>query len=359
MVEVQKIFTYDFVPKLVIRKMTKRWGSFLTKKQIVDFELTNGTTEITGQVKVPVKKVEPPTERLSMTNYLKKEAAAKLEDKALKPKAETKKSIIKDIREKSKYVTDNIKNKEAFITYMNKVGDYPNKVIDLNFLENRGTASDSQMNILDKATLRGQLDTITKKYNEFKNFENGDIDAMFPTKVKAKVTKKTLRKPSELMDGITDRTSDYIKTGKLNFKQKLQHDLVAIKKGEISGKKLLKGALKFQHPTSKVNGFNRKQRQQIVEESLKGLEAGELFTKIKVEGDGELEINTDPKFLSETLTELSIKDTRGGFKTIPKAKKMQKTTGKSEIADEIFPYERLKDYIIKTKHFYYNYGKGN
>jgi len=32
---VQKMFNYDFVPKLVIRKMPKRWGSFLTKKQIV------------------------------------------------------------------------------------------------------------------------------------------------------------------------------------------------------------------------------------------------------------------------------------------------------------------------------------
>jgi len=32
---IQKNFNYSFVPKLVIRKMPKRWGSFLTKKQVV------------------------------------------------------------------------------------------------------------------------------------------------------------------------------------------------------------------------------------------------------------------------------------------------------------------------------------
>lgn len=32
---VQKNFNYDFIPKLIIRKMPKRWGSFLTKKNIV------------------------------------------------------------------------------------------------------------------------------------------------------------------------------------------------------------------------------------------------------------------------------------------------------------------------------------
>ena len=44
--EVQKIFNYDFVPKLDIRKMTKRWGSFLTKKKIyLNPELIKASTD--------------------------------------------------------------------------------------------------------------------------------------------------------------------------------------------------------------------------------------------------------------------------------------------------------------------------
>lgn len=44
--KVQKIFSYNFAPKLVIRKMTKRWGSFLSKKQVIlNPELIKASTD--------------------------------------------------------------------------------------------------------------------------------------------------------------------------------------------------------------------------------------------------------------------------------------------------------------------------
>ncbi len=44
--KIQKIFNYDFVPALVIRKMDKRWGSFLSKKQVIlNPELIKASTD--------------------------------------------------------------------------------------------------------------------------------------------------------------------------------------------------------------------------------------------------------------------------------------------------------------------------